>query len=489
MSRALALSLALTPALACAPDTGAVPGGDSAVTDSGGGSAAPEGCSGADPSIFNLRVAPTAVASVLSVRFDSEVAGAGAVDFRLPDGSWAQTARGPVGLSHERLVVGLPFSTDTEIVARLQVAEEAERCSAALAASTTGLGAEVPGIHRVWTDESVLETGYLLAPLIQQSGSHLLVFDRDGELVWAWQPMTPAGDRADPSPVYRMRRSPDGDGLLYLRAGDLSHLPGQVVHVSWDGQLRSRVEIPTSHTDFVLLPGGGMAVLGWEVRSFGERRLLGDTIIEVGVDGSQTVVWRSFDDLPVDLGRSYPQGFVPDDPTIEDWSHVNGLFYDADRGEYVVSVALTESILGIDRASGQRVWSADKASDSPTHAVSGAPIAMPHSSERVGDRLLVFNRGSFTDLGQCSSAVAYELDEGGTATESWSFTSEVCQRVAFLGNATTLPGGDTLASWSSAGRIDVVNPEGDGGLTLSLGVGAAFGFVDWAPRLAEGVAP
>ena len=114
---------------------------------------------------------------------------------------------------------------------------------------------------------------------------------------------------------------------------------------------------------------------------------------------------------------------------------------------------------------------------------------MPPSSERVGDRLLVFNRGSFTESGQCSSAVAYDLSESGRATETWSFTTEVCQRVSFLGNATHLPGGDTLVSWSSAGRIDVVNPEGDGGLTLSLGVGAAFGFVDWAPRLADGVAP
>lgn len=72
-----------------------------------------------------------------------------------------------------------------------------------------------------------------------------------------------------------------------------------------------------------------------------------------------------------------------------------------------------------------------------------------------------------------------ELDpEAGTVTEVWSYAAPDCLSVPFLGSAERLPTGNTLISWSAAGRIDEVTADGELAWQVGLPLGVGFGFAE-----------
>jgi len=101
----------------------------------------------------------------------------------------------------------------------------------------------------------------------------------------------------------------------------------------------------------------------------------------------------------------------------------------------------------------------------------------PHSVSRVSeDRLLVTNLN--TQWGDCSEATEVFLDaERGEATILKSWTADNCPVVYYLGNSERLDSGNTLVSWSSAGQLDELDPEGNAVLRATLPTGGYFGYV------------
>jgi len=269
------------------------------------------------------------------------------------------------------------------------------------------------------------------------------------------------------------------------------NLDGTIHRYGLDGSLLEEVKLQGIHTDFVELPDGNMASVAWEVREFEDsdgvtQQVLGDRIVESADDGSQVVIWSAFDDFSPDLTESLPSGSYPADPSVLDWSHINGLSYDAEEDDYLVSADGLNVLLRIDRQTGTRLWTlsdseGDFSSSDEARLVHGA-----HSVESLGtDRLLIFNRNvSYPMDGKdldavCSEAIEVELDiESGTAQRSWSYGTDECLLTVFYGEAMRLDNANTLVIFSSSGQLSEANPEGETVWQLNANVGAAFGFGD-----------
>lgn len=147
-----------------------------------------------------------------------------------------------------------------------------------------------------------------------------------------------------------------------------------------------------------------------------------------------------------------------------------------------------DGIARVDRGTGDLVWwLADEGSDFE-RVGDGPLVRQPHSVQRIPEGLLVFNRGDPADPDTCSQATEIRIDElRGTAERVDFYASERCLLVVFLGSALRLPGGNMLVSWTSAGQIDEVTPDGALAWRVNTNVGAAFGFAERVPALGDGV--
>jgi len=100
----------------------------------------------------------------------------------------------------------------------------------------------------------------------------------------------------------------------------------------------------------------------------------------------------------------------------------------------------------------------------------------------VDDGLLVFNNGS---EGQYHSAVyEYAVDlEAREAERTWGYSSQPPLYCYAMEDVTRLETDDTLITWSTAGQIDQVTPEGEVVWSLNTSLGAGLGYTDWVDSL------
>lgn len=377
---------------------------------------------------------------------------------------------------HAVLLAGIPENTVVQV--EVELPGEAP----ALAVITTGnLPAWLPDLTFLADVPEAAAGGFTIAGVIELDGGGVVVVDHAGRAVWAHE----AGDDLR-GVVSRARMSRDGNAILYGSGAVGADAPGAVVRVPLDGSAVTSTPAPGTHTDFVELPTGGFALLGWDVREFEGRKIAGDTIVEVGLDGVTRVVWSVFDDFSPDLTLEYPHQY-PGDPDAEDWTHINGLAYDADEDDYYVTMTWNDGIARIDRGTGGLVWSLTDEGGDFERIGDRRLVHQPHSVERTPEGLLVFNRGAPQVASTCSEATEIALDEGlGTAETVRAYTSERCLLVSMLGSAAWIPGGNMLVSWTTAGQLDEVTPDGELAWRVNTQVGFGFGFAERVPTLGDG---
>jgi hypothetical protein len=371
-------------------------------------------------------------------------------------------------VEHEALLVGL---REDEAVALTILVDGEPACDGDTTASTTHFTTQLSaGDVRVSTPDSP-DAGLALVPVVGPSGSGAALFDEGGEMVWLKEIDGPG------RPVLRALPSLDGKAVLYNESAAGLTRPGMIYRAPLDGGEPDVLEIEGAHTDFVEWAPGRFAFLGWEIREFDGRRLVGDRVLEVDEAGVVTELWNSFDAIEVDLSREYERGWFADDPTAEDWTHVNSITYAADEDAYYLTMTLDDAVARIERDSGRMSWRL--ANGAGEFAVAGEPppILRPHSVQRLDGTLLVFSRGPDEGPDMCSRAVEVAYDEQSwEAAEVWAYEPETCTRVAWLGSAQRLPGGNTLSCFSSAGQLDEVDASGALVMRTMLPAGSTFGF-------------
>ncbi|MES2642254.1 MAG: aryl-sulfate sulfotransferase [Myxococcota bacterium] len=378
---------------------------------------------------------------------------------------------------HEVLLAGLPGRTDVSVEVRV----DDETAEATIA--TGSLPSWVPDVTYTADAPEAAQGGFVVAPMIDLSGGGILVFDHAGRPVWAHA-------RADDkeAAMTRARLSLDGRAVLYLATAGAEDDDGLVIRMPIDGGAATETPLRGTHTDFVELPSGGYAALGWQLHTMEDGRVIvGDTIVEIDADGVSHIVWSVFDDFVPDP-RSVMENQYPGDPTIPDWSHVNGITYDAVSDDYYVTMTWNSGVARIDRGTGALVWMLSDEGGDFADTGDTRMVWLPHSVQPTDTGLLLFNRGDPRDPTSCSEATDLVLDEAlGTASRSGGLSSERCLLITFLGSAQRLPGGNTLIGWSTAGQIDEYTPDGQLAGRFSTNIGAGFGFAGWVPTLGSGV--
>lgn len=379
---------------------------------------------------------------------------------------------GEAATEHAVVLAGFPAST--EVTVRVEAGAESEE-----ATITTGTVASwLPGVTTYAEVPEDGEGGFTVAPVILQAGGGVAIFDDEGAPVWTYPP-----DEVMTFWPFRARLSLDGRAILYNEPSTSVDLPGSVVRVSLDGGESTRVEVDGHHTDFVEVSAGAYGMLGWEIQEIDDRKILGDTIVERSADGEERLVWSAWDDFEPDLTLTYPN-YYPADPEVEDWTHINSLAYDAAEDAYYVSMTFNHGVARIDRASGELTWWVSDDGGDFANVEDEYFMMYPHSVQRIDGGVTVFSRSDPWVEGTCSEVVDLALDEEAwEARRVWSYQTPDCMLVTFLGDAQRLPGGNTLASWTTAGRMSEVTPGGDIAWQVSMPIGAAFGFAERVERL------
>jgi len=309
-----------------------------------------------------------------------------------------------------------------------------------------------------------------VATSLYSSESVAVILDGDGDVVWSHRP-----DLGWPNHfVTRVRQARIGEWITYnVDGGQAQGLPEPdptraIVRVSLDGAREQVLVLPDTHHDFFELGDGTLALLKYDRREVDGHTYIGDAVVEVSPDGSERQVWTVWDYFELD-----PENVVGPQAS---WSHANAMYYDKDAGAYYVSLRNFDCIVKIDQASGEQLWVlGGERSDFALSDGSEALFHHQHQFDLVENGIVVFDNGLVET--QDSRAVEYRLDPAvGLATKVWEQHADPPMFCAALGDVDRLDNGNSLVTWSSAGQIEEVSPEGEVIWRVRAELGAAFGF-------------
>lgn len=370
------------------------------------------------------------------------------------DGAEHETPRGAPATDHRTVLRGIPSDTDVDVWVELEDGSTSESVSV-----TTGT---LPTSMPTMTVEGSGQSGFLLTPLLGGTVGPIVV-DGLGNIVWY---------HVDDSglDVYRARMQVGGDGIIY-NAASVSGDPAdnsRLIKVSWDGGTVEEVAVPLLAHDFVELDDGSIVAIVVEYGKDDAGAVVrGDSLVEILPDGSQTPIWSAWDcfDPDVEIG---------DDPELG-WTFANALDYDATEDAFLLSLRNFSSIIQIDRASGSCDWGLG--GEAGTLDIDGDSFLHEHQFDRTETGIVVFDNSGAG--GNASRAIEYTLDlDADTATEVWSYKPVPSIYSFVLGDVHRYDDGDTLVTFSVAGELNRVTPEGDAEWVLNTELSYALGFVD-----------
>jgi hypothetical protein len=424
------------------------------------------GCAAPDaPEIVVSDVIPT----VVTVRFDPPAGGFEVAVVEVegrPDR--VATAYPAADGRHEAVVLGLEPDTTYDFTIMI----DGETLDMEPLGATTGsVPPSLPQVAVEVSDPALASAGYRLTSFINHPPA-TVILDEDGDYVW-WYLL---GD--EELATTRTHLARDGRSVL-MRVNVQDDLSLGIHRIALDGSSVDVIETcADEHHDFAELPDGTLAILCHDEREVDGETIIGDRLVEVAPDGSTRDVWFVWDHWDYD----------PDSGSDPHWgyAHCNAVDYSEAEDAYYVSARKLDSIFRIDRASGDVVWrfGGEQSDIAPADALTDMP-EMQHQFHRFDDRLLVFDNGSPDEL--ASRAVEYVIDDDAmTAAQVWWHHADPALYCFALGDASRLPTGSTLITWSTAGQIDEVSADGDLLWRANALFGGAFGYTTWLETLAYG---
>ena len=312
--------------------------------------------------------------------------------------------------------------------------------------------------------------GYLFTSIASEP-SWAVIIDADGDYVWWHQP-----DDIQNIFIPRVVPSWAGDGIIYHAATTWIGSPEdhettrEMLHVAWDGTVQRRYDVVRVHHDFVELPDGTIAAVRYHTQNVGDEQVEGDRIVEFRPDGTEVEIWSIWDHEEYDPDVVYGTGDTG-------WTHCNALDYDVDEQAYYISSRHLHTIYKVDRATGDLLWRFG-GDHGDFAAVHWPPFECQHQFEPRDGGLMVFDN-SCPELME-SRAVEFTLDEdAGLAQEVWSHQTDPPLWSYGFGDVTRLDSGNTLITWSTAGQMNEVTPDGDSVWQLNEELGGGFGYTVW----------
>ena len=333
--------------------------------------------------------------------------------------------------------------------------------------------------------EPVFATGYGL----------ILALDERGQVVWYYRSPNRTAD------VHRLRNGNIAFVTNDHRLVEVDLLGN--VKGDWCAARRTQGACPagsipvdalTMHHSFEEMPNGNFLLVSGELREIDNyytsetdagaprqrRKVMGDQVLEFDRTGRVLWRWSAFDHLDVlRLGFLTVNQYwvVRGFPDTLDWTHGNGLFYDARDNSVLFNSRQQSSVCKIERPSGRVAWifgepggwaekfqpllfSSEGVSEWPWHH--HAPSITPRGT------LMVFNNGLYKtrpfgarpvpESEQVSGALEYAIDaKARTAKLVWSSDAKGADAVNTfaMGDAALLPGtGNVMVVYGSGVRMD-----------------------------------
>jgi hypothetical protein len=268
------------------------------------------------------------------------------------------------------------------------------------------------------------------------TGSMVFIIDGDGDVVWWYQSKVGLTPRA--------RMSYDGKAMWLVP--ERTDFDGAEIELVSMDTLTSTIygDLKASHDATVVDSGDVLAFI-----DYGSETDC-PSVYELHKDGTKVEIFESTDYLP---------GMVLPD------CHLNSIRYNKAKNLYTVSDRLTD-IFAIDRQ-GKLQW---RLSDIVPNQTFGG---QQHGQQLLADSILLFaNAGG---NGGNSAALEYSLPDG---KEVFRYDPGIFS--VWYGDVQRLPGGNTLVTFSMAGRIQEVDPQGN---LVMQALGEIFGYTEWRSTL------
>jgi hypothetical protein len=363
------------------------------------------------------------------------------------------------GEAHAAVLLG---AGPLEDVAWTAITDDGDRrwtCSGVI--STGNADAGLPPVELVaWEPDLASPERFVLGTLIGPD-AWVFLMDREGRFVW-WQ-------RADPQQVV-VDVEPVGGAEITWNAFsyDFSEQSSTLRTASVLGGAFTETHTPMGHHTFEVTPEGpawlALDVRDWADPETGEVFRVGGDALVVGED----VLWSAWDTFDP-KACSWP--VAPFYADVIDWTHGNGLDWDPDRGVFVYSSWVLETVVEIDAASGAVV---DTYGEYGAHGFADVAFREQHDPSFTSDgHLLVAGLDEATDT---TRATEWAIAADGRLERVWD-SGDADLKALFLGQATRLANGNTLVGYGSAGVVQEVTPDRRVAWEIRAGLGYGVGMV------------
>ncbi len=411
--------------------------------------------------------------------------------------------------------------------ATFDVVTPSDSAAGDLMSEDLGMEQDLEGLDNPGPGEDLTVEDLAVEDLAVEDGGHYVLYnpndktttyliDGDGETVHQWSNLTKGG--------YSVYLLDNGNLLRPAQVSGASlhggASTGLIQEITPDGTVEWEFEYSGStwlaHHDIEPMPNGNVLLIAWEVKSKTEAEAAGrdkademwvDHIVEVqpGANGGSIVwEWRAWDHLVQDEDPGADNyGVVADNPQLldvnlgasqggppggGDWLHINGVSYNPDRDEIVISSHFMDEIYVIDHSTttaeavGHTGGTRGKGGDllyrwgSPSNYASGAAVFdVAHCSWWVpsgipgAGNILVFNNGSHAHASSIVEITPPYDGDGdyvmagaafGPAAATWTYSNGGSFFSEHLGGVQRLPSGNTFIVESTSGYFFEVDPGG-----------------------------
>lgn len=422
----------------------------------------------------------------LDVTLASEVATVPVLSWTTPQEghSWVEygvigsetTYATPIGVEaathHELPLLGLPALTEVWYTAYTETEEGLLQATGAT--MTSALPSDLPDVEITVHESSEVSAERYMMFAVMGATESLMAVDREGHTVWYCS----TADLVDSENVMfsEVALAKVDAGFEFIAfSPELESGKSGIFHADIYGQVEVDEWLDIGHHTFWEHDDGTLAYVSADPRVVADPEtgeditVVGDTIREILPSGETREVFSAWDWGEVEQHDRWDMTFWED---ASDWTHANGLEYDAETDHYLFSLGFLDTVLEVDRETGEVVREFG-GSQGMQFQEEDDRFFFPHDPNWTADgNLLLFSAGEGSGY---NKAAEYRVnEEDGILEEVWSFGDAVSTHSVADGQARRLENGNTLISWSSAGVVREVNPEGEVVWEMTLDAGSAL---------------
>lgn len=293
------------------------------------------------------------------------------------------------------------------------------------------------------------EAGFIVTSSGTSLPSAAFIIDADGELVWHFE---------GPQNLTRAHMDYEGKHLWMLEL-NLTNEEGEMRYVSMDGETE-RHNVPgleRAHHDFTVMPGGKVAAIAWA---------------DEGIDPESELVVRSPDgslSVPFKIGGNLYRS---------ETFHANSIHYVPFDGGFTIADRNPNAFVKVS-ATGTPEWQLGGSCDGAPAGQRCVPREwdVTHGHHLLEDGTFVGFNNTYTERAHVFEFAVQTTETSFSATlvKDWAGDGASSN----LGDVQRLPGGNTLVSYATDGKLVELDPDWNVVQTFTV----RAGYTNWRPTL------